>query len=316
MRGGHVSAPCVFPNRTLPTDSRMARIVVITHRHDRLRAFSLRSLGFRGRYLMHDILREMRRRGHEAIVQHGIPNRPLQGDAAILHVDTTVTPQEYIDFAATFPRCINIGVTDISKRRISGAVLSAGDAWDGPVIVKSNANFGGRPEARLNRLARKHGKPEPFPGIAEIPGYDIFDGLDKVSRECLDDPALVVERFIPEPDPAGYALRFWVFCGEEERCNRFVSDRPILKASSVVRWEPVEVPAELRALRRELGFDYGKFDFVIHEGRPVLLDANKTIGRPRHMDKAYLQEVLRFASGLERLIASPERKGASVSDIP
>ena len=293
----------------------MARIVVITHRHDRLRAFSLRSLGFRGRYLVHDILRELRSRGHETIVQHGIASQPLEGDAAILHVDTTITPQDYIAFAATFPRCINIGVTDISKSRISGAVLNAGDAWNGPVIVKSNANFGGRPEARLNRLARKHGEPEPFPGISDVSGYDIFDHLDRVPPRCFEDPALVVERFIPEPDPDGYGLRFWVFCGEAERCNRFVSDRPILKGSSVVRWEPVEVPDELRALRRNLGFDYGKFDFVIHEGRPVLLDANKTLGRPRHMEKAYMPEIVRFASGLEGLIASPVRDGSSVADI-
>ena len=31
-------------------------------------------------------------------------------------------------------------------------------------------------------------------------------------------------------------------------------------------------------LRQELGFDYGKFDYVVHDGRPVLLDANKTTG--------------------------------------
>ena len=30
--------------------------------------------------------------------------------------------------------------------------------------------------------------------------------------------------------------------------------------------------------RRDLGFDYGKFDYVIHEGRAILLDANSTPG--------------------------------------
>ena len=31
-------------------------------------------------------------------------------------------------------------------------------------------------------------------------------------------------------------------------------------------------------LREQMGFDYGKFDYVIHEGKPILLDANKTVG--------------------------------------
>jgi len=33
---------------------------------------------------------------------------------------------------------------------------------------------------------------------------------------------------------------------------------------------------ELVAERERLGLDYGKFDFVVHEGRPVLLDAAPT----------------------------------------
>lgn len=288
------------PPRLLHIDERyMAHIVAITHKYDRLRQFSLRALGFRGRYLLHDILLELRHRGHTVTVQHGITDRPVPGDLAILHVDATVTPPEYVAFAAQYPDCLNLAVTDISKRRISGAVLRAGEAWDRRVIVKSNANFGGRAEARLNRHARHHNEPEPFPGARVVTDYRIFDHLDQLPPDCFDDPALVVERFIPEPDPAGYALRFWVFCEDQERCNRFVSDRPILKAASVVRWEPAKVPQELRELRRRLGFDYGKFDFVVHDGQPVLLDANKTLGRPRHMDGHYATEVQRFASGFE-----------------
>jgi hypothetical protein len=42
----------------------------------------------------------------------------------------------------------------------------------------------------------------------------------------------------------------------------------------------VPVPDDLRETRRRLGFDYGKWDFVLHEGRAVLIDANKTPGRP------------------------------------
>jgi hypothetical protein len=31
-------------------------------------------------------------------------------------------------------------------------------------------------------------------------------------------------------------------------------------------------------MRKKLNFDYGKFDYVIHDGRAILLDINKTVG--------------------------------------
>ena len=31
-------------------------------------------------------------------------------------------------------------------------------------------------------------------------------------------------------------------------------------------------------MRRELNFDYGKFDYVIHKGKVILFDINKTTG--------------------------------------
>lgn len=283
----------------------MAHIVVIVHRHDRLRRFNLRAFGFRGQYLLHDILEVLRQRGHTITIQHGPTDRPPPGDLAILHVDATVVPPEYVELAARYPDCVNIAATDISKRRISGAMLHPGDTWDGRVIVKSNANFGGKAEARLNRIARRRSEPEPFPDVRVVGEYRIFERLADVPAEAFDDPALIVERFIPETDPGGYALRFWVFCGNQERCNRFVSTHPLVKSSSVTGWTPVEVPEALRRKREELGFDYGKFDFVLHDGEPVLLDANKTLGRPRHAGASYAEEISRFASGIEQRLSHP-----------
>jgi hypothetical protein len=42
--------------------------------------------------------------------------------------------------------------------------------------------------------------------------------------------------------------------------------------------ETVEPHPEIIELRREMKFDYGKFDYVIHSGKVVLLDTNKTTG--------------------------------------
>jgi hypothetical protein len=35
----------------------------------------------------------------------------------------------------------------------------------------------------------------------------------------------------------------------------------------------VPVPQALREMRARLGFDYGKFDFVVNDGRATLFDA-------------------------------------------
>jgi hypothetical protein len=40
------------------------------------------------------------------------------------------------------------------------------------------------------------------------------------------------------------------------------------------------VPDEIRAERERMGFDYGKFDFVVNDGKAVLFDANRTPHAP------------------------------------
>ena len=92
------------------------------------------------------------------------------------------------------------------------------------------------------------------------------------ARELVDEFA--------EQEPDGHAIRIWVFCGDRERCNRYVSPDRLVKGPNVVRREPVPVPDDLRARRRDLGFEYGKFDFVVYDGRSILLDANRTPSPP------------------------------------
>jgi len=56
------------------------------------------------------------------------------------------------------------------------------------------------------------------------------------------------------------------------------SPEPIVNDGTSVRSVSIEVHPEIEKMRRELGFDYGKFDYVIHDGQPLLLDINKTTG--------------------------------------
>ncbi|TIP52098.1 MAG: hypothetical protein E5X68_38765, partial [Mesorhizobium sp.] len=64
-------------------------------------------------------------------------------DVAVLHLDVTVTPPDYVDYARRFPFCLNLGAADISKRRVSGAAIGWDEPWQGQVIVKSSLNHWG-----------------------------------------------------------------------------------------------------------------------------------------------------------------------------
>jgi len=279
----------------------MARIAVITHEYDRFQ--SRRGLLLRqdSPYMLFDILAELKKRGHSVLILRG-PEGRVEADIAVLHVDATVTPDEYVEVARRFPFCLNVGASDISKRRLGGAVLRAGDDWRGPVIVKSNLNHWGTPEEHLNRQALRAGKAAPFPDAAVFDRYEIHPSIADVPADRLARPDLVVEKFLPEVEQDGFAARFWVFCGERERCTRYVSAQRLVKGDDTIRRETVPVPDELRALRREMGFDYGKFDFVMHEGRAVLLDANKTPGRARNLSKLVAAGNANLADGFEDLI--------------
>lgn len=251
--------------------------------------------------MLGNLLEELKRRGHSVRILSGTSAKP-EADIAVLHVDATVTPPDYVEYARTFPYCLNIGAADISKRRISGAVIGRNDGWQGPVIVKSSLNNLGIREQSLNRRSRRAGKPEPFPGVKVMAGYTIHDSLADVAEAVFERDDLVVEKFIPEAEPDGFGARFWIFCGERERCTRHVSPQSLVKGSDTIRREPVAVPEELRETRRKLGFDYGKFDFVMHEGKAVLLDANKTPGGARNLSSFLAAGNANLADGFEGLI--------------
>ena len=152
------------------------------------------------------------------------------------------------------------------------------------MIVKSDLNHFGIPEqhgrrrallaagrlqlARLSwRLAR------------ELPlgRYPVLPHLAAVPEWVWSDPALVVERFMPERDRGRYCLRGWIFFGARSYSYRLFSSDPVVKSGSMIGYEYLDgPPPELEAIRAEHGFDFGKFDYVEVDGRSILLDANKT----------------------------------------
>lgn len=94
-----------------------------------------------------------------------------------------------------------------------------------------------------------------------------------------ENPNLIVERFVPEREAGYYFLRFWTFLGDRSISGRVGSRDPIVRISRAeTPITSVDIPPELHAWRKELGLDYGRLDYVLHDGKPILLDANKTLG--------------------------------------
>jgi hypothetical protein len=279
----------------------MATLVVVTHEYDRFTVSDGTGKPLRSPYLLYDVLRHLTDMGHKCRVVQGAG--PIPGDVALLHVDATIVTDEYLGLASHYPRTINFGTGDISKRKISRLLVARDDGWTGPVLVKSNFNNNALLEQMHNARAAYAQRPLPHPGIAKGPPYQLFDSAQEVPAETWSDDSLVVERFVPEKAPeGGYALRTWVFMGPRERCNRVVTAGPISKAADVLSYGPVDVPPQLRAERERLNFDFGKFDFVIHDGEPILLDANRTPGVARAIQPLIAKGALNLAEGLNALV--------------
>lgn len=282
----------------------LAKIILLHHPYDNF--IERRSLfgTKRSAFMMKPVLDILAERKHRVYYRSN-PMRLPTADLIILHANVSRIPQDYLDAVDRFPANINGRIADISKRAISTQLVEQDSDWAGPVIVKSDLNYGGLPEVRINLNAQKHSKPEPYPGVRYVDDYDVYDSIAEVPASSWKDDARVVEKFVPEIVPEGYAMRTWIFCGEAERCLRHVSREKIIKSESIIRSEPVEIPQALRELRKELGFDFGKFDFVMHDSGPILLDANKTPAGVRaegELAKRVAAGSLTFADAIEALL--------------
>jgi hypothetical protein len=213
-------------------------------------------------------------------------------DLVIPHVDLTVTPTAYRAALEGMPNVVNRGVYDISKRRVSANLLGPDDPYRGPVIVKTDRNYGGIPELvlaqaqmrRLERLLalvpqgpRRPPLPPAKPNLFRGTDYPIFDSLAEVPAQAFLDPNLVVERFLPEREGQTFFLRWYCFIGDRFRSMRVGSPNPLVKLSGMTSLEKgVPVPAEVVAFREKWNLDFGRIDFVIHQGQPIILDVNRT----------------------------------------
>ena len=252
------------------------------------------------KYLIKPLIKEWRGLGCTVEIIRGV-NRFVPADIVISHVDLTVVPEEYKEFLARYPVVLNRSTPDISKTRISRNLVGRDDPYTGPVIVKTDRNSGGFSEkrmvgpkhllraaaARLTDTGRSAGllrQPKPV-GWAEVTqlnsgDYPVFSSLLEVPAGIFDNQHLVIEKFLPEVRGDRYHIRYYHFLGDRDIAELYQSKNKVVKASAAINQEIVPTPLELRELRKQLGLDYGKIDYVIRDGSIILLDVNPTPALP------------------------------------
>lgn len=232
----------------------------------------------------------------------------IPADLAILHVDSTVVDDEYLDLAARYPVVINGGVKDISKSGFSRNLLKRDDAYEGQVIVKTNANYGGFSEYEADLLSNNSvlnsieiERPWRKRKTLDSYNYPVFDHINDVPQGVWRNNQLIVEKFLPERlDNGDYKHRCYLFFGEQEDVTWYAAPKPVFKGStSTSRGRSEHIPESLRDARKSAGFDYGRFDYSMVDGEAKLFDMNKT---PALSDKTLSliseQMVLRFADAI------------------
>jgi hypothetical protein len=276
------------------------RIVILVHRRDRDAE--------RREYQIWGLAEIWRSWGIEVAVQHGVA-RFLEADVVVNHVDLTVVPPEYASHMSRYPVAINGASVDISKRTVSRSLIRDGDDWRGPVIVKTNANYGGALERLVlrNRVReawqtlRRRLTRRPWRVRVSLPShsYAVFSSPSEVPADVWLNRHLVVERFLPERDGDLYCIRKVTFFGDRWISRRVASASPVVKSDNVVRVENVGPHPEAFAEAKRLGLDRGRLDYVVHDDRAIVLDANRTNTMGRTMTAERKRETLaHLAPGL------------------
>jgi hypothetical protein len=244
--------------------------------------------------------------GFEAEAVYGI-SHDVPADIAINHVNLTVTPDDYLDYLKKYPVAINGKVRDISKTSFSKQLLKRDDDYEGKVIIKTNANFGGTLELKLAgrkiRIIHEIAKRLSWANVISIESqnYLILESIRSVPGGVWKNKHLIVEKFLPEQDNEGnYRLRAWSFLGDRSLHVLTTSDHPIVKGFRILKRDILSdhVPDELISIRTQMGIDYGRFDYVIVDGKVVLYDVNRTPTTSQKAAVFYSHKLKEMAGGI------------------
>ncbi|MBI4747180.1 MAG: hypothetical protein HY774_01725 [Acidobacteria bacterium] len=264
-------------------------------------------------YVITSLAEYWREADYEVIFIFGV-RQYYPADLILVHVDLSVVPDEYLHFAQQYPIVLNGNVKDIRKSTFSQNLVQPGDAYEGKVIVKTDLNYAGRPEqmvpcsrtdsrsgilkwitSRFRSEAESH-----LPRFETPHDYQVYDTLREVPEVFLTSQNFIVEKFLPEMEDDLFFVRYLRFLGDRTNAVRLGATSPIVNGRTQVFREIIEPHAEIVELRHKLKFDYGKFDYVLHGGHPILLDTNKTIGAARVPNPPQIEARWRYlAAGID-----------------
>jgi hypothetical protein len=272
---------------------------ILTSRKERLQ----------NRHLIKVLAGIWREQGH--ILSFG--NRPPPTtDAVIAHTDYSMIDEHFFRQVDEGIPVINSAARNILKSNVSQLLINENSKWHGPVIIKTDANCHAAEEYAyhgldlLRLLKIFAGRFVSWQWTGELPfrTYPILERTDQVPGWVWQDHRLVVEKFMPERDGELYVLRLWMFFGEQEYCMRVCSELPVVKSRKLVSVDLVEeVPDAVRSVRRKLGLDFGKIDFVMHGNDALVFDVNKTPTVDLNKRGQPGPFVRRLADGLDGLLA-------------
>ena len=266
---------------------------------------------YRNSYLIDALAFRWKKNGYKVLKRYSTKNLP-DADIAILHIDATIVPGKYAQCLSKYPVVLNRNVLNISKTVFSCNIVKPTDDYSGPVIIKTNSNCGGIPEAsKIKYIWSKLTLHWNWEKVSTLnpKEYPVFDKKEDIPAGVWKNRNLVVEKFLPEKSNGLFFLRYWIFLGNKGWVGRFGANNPIVKFSNKITKneilhvnteaedETVHVPEELKIWRKKLGFDYGRFDYVKHNGKIILFDVNKTIGGERRRD-TYSVQLDFLASGI------------------
>ena len=225
-------------------------------------------------------------------------DEPVDADLIIPHNNLSVRPEEVYQMFADTSAVINRDVCDIRKSCFSTNLVNREDDYQGPVIVKTDANYGGLPErvalkylpgrerlaaqlVRSKRAWKKIYSARSFNSLVyrsriSPSRYPVFSSKSQLPQGTFTNKELIVEKFLPEKDGEYYCLRSYAFLGDKGVAVRSKSKYPVVKGANGFDLEFIPIDEQIVEWQKKLGFDYGKFDYVVRDGEVVLFDVNDT----------------------------------------
>jgi hypothetical protein len=276
-------------------------------------AHALDSITPQGNYTINQLARLFSEAGLKVGYQIGLANRQ-EARVILNHVDLTVTPPDYVDFLQSYPLALNGSLTDISKHVVcDGTLVTLGDGYRGPVIVKTKLNCGGLQESRKSLLPKRR---ELRPGVDEIytwrtvpiidpQAYPVLENTDPITADVWANPHLVVQRLVTEQDEQGrYCLRSWYVFGDRGFHVITMALNPIVRGRNIIDRKVVEMelPPRLKAMQAEMKVDFGRFDYVLSNGDAVVFDVNRTPTSTPGAVEHYQSQWREMALGIKRYL--------------